>query len=520
MPTSYSAPGIMFVDISGQAENAQDVVIQPDGSILIAGVTDHPLDPDYGMDFSLARLRPDGSLDTTYGNAGREEIHKQIPLEKTYTLRVQADGAVVAAHEGHDDTPIVQRWGPDGKADTVFNSNAAASLSSGFGYGPIVEANADGGVQVAAVDGQSLKVTQLLTDGTRDMSFGINGVMTLPAPGTLQSVQGITTLADGSMLVHGAPAFHNSLFKYTASGELDTGFGDNGVLALTSFGSYRGGVAVQDDGKIVMSATTAFDDFTVMRFNADGSPDVSFGDQGLARIDLPGVWAASTEITLLPDGKMLLGGTAFANGGSDFAVVQLNADGSLDTTFGSTDGSARLVGSSGSDLLKGLETDEILRGLAGDDVLQGNLGRDLLSGGAGHDVFKYTSVADSFRTAGTSSSDRILDFNPSEDRIDLSTLGFTGIGDGYDGTLAIRSNADHTRTYLKSFEANAEGQRFELLVDGDFVAQLDDSNLVFSAPNNAVQAGPYNGADLLDSTAPGYVELGLVGMTDQDPTVV
>jgi Ca2+-binding RTX toxin-like protein len=173
-----------------------------------------------------------------------------------------------------------------------------------------------------------------------------------------------------------------------------------------------------------------------------------------------------------------------------------------------------LVGSSGSDLLKGLETDEILRGLAGDDVLQGNLGRDLLSGGAGHDVFKYTSVADSFRTAETSSSDRILDFNPSEDRIDLSTLGFTGIGDGYDGTLAIRSNADNTRTYLKNFEANAEGQRFELMIDGDFVARLDDNNLVFSAPGSVAQAGPDN------TTAPGYVELGLVGMTDQDPTVV
>ncbi|MFL6612081.1 MAG: hypothetical protein ACJ8HF_27945, partial [Pseudomonas sp.] len=113
-----------------------------------------------------------------------------------------------------------------------------------------------------------------------------------------------------------------------------------------------------------------------------------------------------------------------------------------------------------------------------------------------------------------------LDFNPSEDRIDLSTLGFTGIGDGYDGTLAIRSNADHTRTYLKSFEANAEGQRFELMIDGDFVARLDDSNLVFSAPGSAAQAGPYNGGDLLDSTAPGYVELRLIGMTDQDPTVV
>jgi uncharacterized delta-60 repeat protein len=399
----------------------------------------------------LARLTTDGSVDSSYGNAGRLVIHKQIPIEKAYTLRVQADGAVVAVHEGHDNTPIVQRWGADGKADAVFNSNAQASLSSGFGSAPIVEANADGSVLVGAVEGSMLRVTQLHADGTQDLSFGTNGVLTLQAPGTLHFVLGLTSLADGGILVQGAPEFYNSLLKYTADGEPDTGFGINGVLEVNNVGAFGGGVTVQDDGKILLANTASYDDFTLLRFNTDGSPDLGFGNQGSVSIDLPGGYAAADAVTLQDDGRILLAGTAFANGGSDFAAVRLNADGSLDSTFGSTDGSARLVGSSGSDVLKGLATDEILRGLAGDDVLQGNLGRDLLSGGAGNDVFRYASVTDSFRTADSSGSDRILDFNPAEDHIDLGALGFTGIGNGYDGTLLIGKNADDTRTYLKNF---------------------------------------------------------------------
>ncbi|SDB64355.1 M10 family metallopeptidase C-terminal domain-containing protein [Pseudomonas sp. NFACC13-1] len=512
MATSYSAPGIMIVDINGYADNAYDMVIQPDGSVLVAGLSYHALDLDYGQDFSLAHLNADGSVDSTYGNAGRLVIHKQIPLEKDYSLRVQTDGAVVAAHEGHDNTPIVQRWGPDGKADAVFNANAQASLSSGFGHAPIVEVNADGSVLVGAVEGSTLRVTQLHADGTQDLSFGTNGILTLQAPGTLDFVLGLTSLADGGILVQGAPNFHNSLLKYTAGGELDTHFGVNGIMEI-DVGSYGGGVAVQDDGKILLSNTTSFDDFTVLRFNADGSPDVSFGNQGSVSINLPGDYAAGKAIAVQDDGKILLGGSAFANGGSDFAAVRLNADGSLDSTFGSTDGSTRLVGSSGSDVLEGLGTDEILRGLAGDDVLQGNLGRDLLSGGAGNDVFRYASVTDSFRTADSSGSDRILDFNPAEDRIDLSALGFTGIGNGYDGTLLIGNNADDTRTYLKSFEANADGQRFELVLDGNFAGQLDDSNLMFSTASVA-RSSIDNAALPGDLSAPEPVELTLIGTVD------
>jgi len=481
MPTTYSAPGSVIVDVAGYGDDAHDVVLQPDGTILVAGFSDHSDQLDDGYDFSLAHLTADGSLDSSYGHAGRLVIHKQIAVEKTYNLQVQADGAVVTAHAGHDATPIIQRWGADGKADSAFDSNALASLPSGFGDAPLVQGNTDGTLLVAAVVGSQLHVAQLLADGTLDSSFGNAGTLTLQAGAPLQFVESITALADGGLLLHAAPSVQNSLFKYTADGLLDTSFGDNGRVALDGVASYRGDVAVQEDGKLLLATTTDFHDFAVLRLNADGSRDTGFGTDGLVSVDLPGDSAQATTIAVQDDGKLLVAGYAYANGGEDLATVRLNSDGSLDTGYGSADGNTRLVGSAGSDVLQGLDSDEILRGLSGDDRLQGNLGRDLLSGGSGADTFVYAGVADSFRTATASHSDRILDFDPSGDHIDLSALGFTGIGNGYDGTLAIGSNADATRTYLKSYQANTDGQRFELVLDGNLAAQLDDSNLIFNA---------------------------------------
>lgn len=98
--------------------------------------------------------------------------------------------------------------------------------------------------------------------------------------------------------------------------------------------------------------------------------------------------------------------------------------------------------------------------------MQGNGGRDVLIGGTGADIFRFDAVGDSFRTSTTTGSDRIVDFDATQDRIDLIGMGFTGTGDGLDGTLSLQVNAEGTRTYLKSFETNTQGQRFELVLEG------------------------------------------------------
>ncbi|MGV6477730.1 M10 family metallopeptidase C-terminal domain-containing protein, partial [Azotobacter vinelandii] len=164
----------------------------------------------------------------------------------------------------------------------------------------------------------------------------------------------------------------------------------------------------------------------------------------------------------------------------------------LDDELHGTLGSEQILGGGGADQLYGY---------AGNDLLDGGAGRDKLSGGEGADTFRFSLREDSHRSAAGTFSDQILDFDPNQDKIDVSALGFTGLGNGYAGTLAVTTSVDGLRTYLKSYEADAEGRSFELALDGNHAATLSASNIVFGAavpvdPN--VEGTPVVGSDLDD----------------------
>ncbi|MEE4462935.1 M10 family metallopeptidase C-terminal domain-containing protein, partial [Azotobacter chroococcum] len=146
-----------------------------------------------------------------------------------------------------------------------------------------------------------------------------------------------------------------------------------------------------------------------------------------------------------------------------------------------TEAGDNLQGSPVAEILAGQGGEDYLDGAGGGDLLDGGAGRDTLSGGTGADVFRVSARNDSYRTDSEGFSDRILDFDPGQDRIDLSALGFTGLGDGHGGTLAVRVNDAGTRTYLKSFEPDAEGRRFEIALDGDLADRLDNGNVLFAS---------------------------------------
>ena len=87
-------------------------------------------------------------------------------------------------------------------------------------------------------------------------------------------------------------------------------------------------------------------------------------------------------------------------------------------------GADLLIGGTGRDFLSGGSGRDRLEGGPGNDTLSGGSGADLLTGGAGADVFLFTAPADSQPGA----RDRITDFDPARDRLDLTALDLTWIG--------------------------------------------------------------------------------------------
>jgi hypothetical protein len=145
------------------------------------------------------------------------------------------------------------------------------------------------------------------------------------------------------------------------NGTLDPTFGagnsdgsPDGVVSL-SLGDgddVAHGIAVQKDGKAVVIGTStsmgATKNIEVVRLNADGTPDASFGagnsdgtPDGFVNLSLSDGDDAANAVAIEPDGKIVVAGTTAGSDGTNVAVARMNADGSLDKSFGAgtTDGS-------------------------------------------------------------------------------------------------------------------------------------------------------------------------------------
>lgn len=119
--------------------------------------------------------------------------------------------------------------------------------------------------------------------------------------------------------------------------------------------------------------------------------------------------------------------------GAHLERLTLTGDADINGTGNTLDNVIR--GNAGANLLSGGAGKDTLLGLAGNDTLVGGRGSDQLTGGDGADVFRFLSSADS-SVAGTG-RDRIMDFTPGEDVIDLSSID-----------AKIRSAADDAFTFI------------------------------------------------------------------------
>lgn len=145
-----------------------------------------------------------------------------------------------------------------------------------------------------------------------------------------------------------------------------------------------------------------------------------------------------------------------------------------------TAGNDKLVGAAGEDRIYGLDGDDVLQGGANSDFLIGGHGADKLTGGSGSDYFIFQSVEDSYRTADQSHTDLITDFNQGYDSLSVSALGYTDIGDGFNGTLKIDYNAALDRTYVRDLQGDDQGRFFQIALSGDQTQNLRYNNMGFA----------------------------------------
>ena len=129
---------------------------------------------------------------------------------------------------------------------------------------------------------------------------------------------------------------------FSQSGSLDIGFGNNGFVRtdIDSSMDNANAMVIQPDKKIILVGDSYMDDgmnteFTIVRYNSNGSIDSSFGVFGKVIIPISESHDTPFDVKLQEDGKILIAGLSTRDQPlSNFTLVRLLEDGQLDKSFG------------------------------------------------------------------------------------------------------------------------------------------------------------------------------------------
>ncbi|MEO5625012.1 MAG: hypothetical protein ABIQ70_03250 [Dokdonella sp.] len=282
--------------------------LQSDGKIIVAGATNRPNSNPVNRDCAVARLNADRTLDFAFGggnNGAKLVAFDQGGANDDYCedIAVQADGKIVVV----------------GYAEIVVNATSVKDVA----------------------------VARLNSDGTYDNTFGNAGRLWFSAYDGVRDTIGYAVKIDrqGGILIAGLAQFAGAdsdffIARLLPTGTLDNAFSGNGIriiafdLALPKH-DLANDLALQSDGKILVagsaSRSSTADAFAILRLNANGTLDSSFGSAGTSHGSFsPGTAFEDigTSIALGPGGIFVAGqGDSGAGTGlTDFGIARLTLD--------------------------------------------------------------------------------------------------------------------------------------------------------------------------------------------------
>jgi uncharacterized delta-60 repeat protein len=334
--------GVVVVT-SGQrvAYRVTAVAVQPDGRIVVAG--NAPSGVLGRPDMLAARYTADGALDTSFaGGRGIATVDVSTWSDGVSQVLVQTDGSILLAGVAGDlagngnSKFAVLRLTPAGDIDPAYGLGGLASVGiDSFSVPRAATRTGDGGVvlvgRVARSGGTfaDAGIVKFTAAGVPDPLFGSegNGIVRTVIDGSHEEARDVAVQPDGKIVVLVTSGSFTWLTRYLADGQVDLTFGVKGEAAVAT--SMQGwALALQADGSVwvagaVSSADGSHTDYGVARFTAGGTTDGTFGNGGLLPVDLFGGFDIPGAILLQPDGKLVVAGQARNGSSTGLGLVRL-----------------------------------------------------------------------------------------------------------------------------------------------------------------------------------------------------
>ncbi|TMH42196.1 MAG: hypothetical protein E6H56_05780 [Betaproteobacteria bacterium] len=368
--TGFGTQGVVMTDVNASQDDiAFAVVLQPDGKIIAVGSSFTA-----PASIMVIRYNANGTLDSTFGSNGITVTSLPSVDASAFAATLDSSGKLLVAGRSSASS------GATGFLLLRYHTNSnlitgtPGTLDAGFGTGGIVTTGIPSGVLNGAnavvlsgtnilVAGHSkiggkfvIALAQYTSSGVLDTTTGFGGgtgiVTTQIGAGDADVAALAVQPLDGKIVAAGLAGnavtnvWDVALLRYNTDGTLDLPFGGtNTGMVITDIGSssnYANAVALQADGKIVVagnafanpSANTS--DIAVLRYNADGSLDTAgFGSPNGYVTTSVGAFDNGYAVAVQPsDGKIVVAGNADAGVGDRLALLRYNADGGLDSGFG------------------------------------------------------------------------------------------------------------------------------------------------------------------------------------------
>ncbi len=352
LDTSFGTGGYVDVPLGGGTNDALNkLIVQPDGRILASGIHFNDARSD---DFVVFRFNADGSPDSTFGANGKVLTDFGINnQDRARDMLLQPDGRIVlAGTEAHATGGAYAevnfgavRYNADGTLDAGFGTGGLAVIGLANhainGYAAVLQS--DGAIVIAGQarpntgSYQDTAIARLLPNGAVDTAYGMSGIRRVNlSSGNDDYATDAVLMPDGKVvlsLFHGPNGTRDfTLARFTSTGELDASFNGTGLRSssLGAANDVARHLALDASGKIIAagdSADTIYQnggDFAIARFNADGSLDSTFGYNGAIKVDFYGADdSVDGGIALQPDGNIVAVGVAVSGTVPQFGMVRV-----------------------------------------------------------------------------------------------------------------------------------------------------------------------------------------------------
>ena len=225
-------------------------------------------------------------------------------------------------------------FGASGRRAVTFGSTDTAAAVASFGSSYYVAGT-------TSTNGNDFAVWKVLSNGKSDTSFDTDGKVEIDfAAGSNDQGKAVVVDSSGKVIVAGVSNNDFAIIRLNTNGSLDTGFdGDGKVTIDVDQTDTAAAVAIDSGGRIVVAGSSFIGgsaNFAVVRLNANGSLDTSFSGDGKTDATL-GSEDLGTSMAIDGNGRIVVGGYTNVNnattGPNDMGVVRFTTAGVLDTTF-------------------------------------------------------------------------------------------------------------------------------------------------------------------------------------------